>query len=171
MAKTSKTLLTAALLAATLISCGSSVKSDRNRTRVGGCLVDTIDAGLKLAGKEVPKGAARLSIKSTKDAGMEVFVKAAEELSAILDSLGVTVFRRSDLVHVRSGPCWPAYRITIEIDVLEERSTERIRSSLLSHNIAGMKSSTERPEGYGTFFITAGKGSSDWWTVWYHGDR
>jgi hypothetical protein len=159
------TCITIAFLIAA--SC-SGASSDREEKKLGGCVIDTITIGTGLVRAPAPRGrAARIEILSLTPVGEERYRRAAAGLAAVLDSAGISVYSRSELLHVERGPCWPAYRITFLIDVESRGHSERIRDALGRTRIAGVAPATERPENYGFFFITCGKGDRDWWTVWY----
>ncbi len=159
-------LLTLAMTAA-LLGCGSQASDKHSRT-VGGCTADTTRLGLRLE-RPRPQGAKvfRVSIRSVRDAGEETYKAAAEDLTALLDSLGIDVFSRTDLVHISKGACWPPYSIGFVLGEGGASEAERLYSSLKNRPVAGLLPVEERPEGYGSFFITASSGSSDLWTLWY----
>ncbi len=146
----------------------SGESSDKRGTSIGGCEIDTITIGTELVRAPAPQGrAARIDILSIEPAGEERYRRAAGELTDVLDSLGVAVYSRSELLHVKQGPCWPAYRITFLVDLTQGDHGEKIRSALAGTHLTGAAPTEERPEGYGLFFVTCGKGDRDWWTVWY----
>ncbi|HUV35723.1 MAG TPA: hypothetical protein VMX58_02160 [Patescibacteria group bacterium] len=146
----------------------NSAGADKKGAAIGGCVIDTIVIGTGLLRAPAPRGrAARIDILSLKPAGNELFLRAAGELTALLDSAGVTVYSRSELLHVKKGACWPAYRITLLIDADPGDRGEAIRAALEGTHLADAAPAAERPEGYGLFFVTCGKGDRDWWTVWY----
>lgn len=167
----------AALVFALTVSC-SDASSDRDSTdvnkkaaKLGGCVIDTVTIGTGLVRAEARRGRAeRIEILSLESIGERRFHRAAVELTALLDSLGVTIHTRSELTHVVKGPCWPAYRITLLIDAGSREQSERIRAALIDARIADATPAAERPPGYGLFFVTCGKGDRDWWTVWYRED-
>lgn len=164
----------AALVFALVVSC-SDASSDKDSTAVnkkgvklGGCVIDTITIGTGLVQAPPPRGrAARIEILSVKPAGEDLFRRAAEELAALLDSTGFALYSRSELLHVREGACWPAYRVTLLIDAGSRERSEHIRTALSGRHLSGASPAAERPAGYGLFFVTCGKGDRDWWTVWY----
>jgi hypothetical protein len=157
-----------------IVSCsdassdGDSTDVNKRGPKLGGCVIDTITIGTGLERGPAPPGkTARIEVLSIKPAGEELFRRAAMELAALLDSAGVTVYRRSELLHVAEGPCWPAYRITFIIDVESRARSEPIRAALSGTRLAAAVPAAERPAGYGLLFVTCGKGDRDWWTVWY----
>ncbi len=150
-----------------MAACGepSSKSSDK---KIGGCLYDTVPLGLSMQRQAPPsREAGRVDILSLKDAGEECYKKAAAELTSALDSLGIELYTRSDLVRLKKGPCWPPYRISFRIGFKGKDDAERLKSYLLDGSLAGLIPSESKAEDYGTIFVTAGFGSSDWWTVWY----
>ncbi len=153
----------------TLFAAACSGKSsDKRGKSIGGCEIDTITIGTELVRAPAPRGrAARIEILSTAPAGEERYRHAAGELTDILDSLGVALYSRSELLHVKRGPCWPAYRITFLVDLMKDGRGETIRTVLSGTHLTGAVPTAERPEGYGLFFVTCGMGDRDWWTVWY----
>ena len=160
-----------ALISALALTCCSGASSDQsgdeNKQRVGGCRIDTIPLGLSLekTGAEAPCD--RLTLKAVDDPGRETLKRAALELTALLDSMKVQILGRSELIRVMEGPCWPQFRIVIEVDLVSEEKSGKVREAMLSGRLAGISPSRERGEDYGDFFVTAGRGSSDWWTLWY----
>ncbi len=160
-----------------IVSC-SDASSDRDSTtadkkgaKLGGCVIDTITIGTGLVRATAPRGkAARIEILSIEPVGEDLLRRAAVELTALLDSAGVTLYSRSELLHVKEGPCWPAYRITLLIDAGSRERSELIRTSLSGARLAAAAPAAERPPGYGLFFVTCGKGDRDWWTVWYRAE-
>jgi hypothetical protein len=162
-----------ALAVSFALSC-SDASSDRQDERkggekkIGGCLIDTIAIGTGFVRHEAPRGtAAWIEVLSLKELGAELFRQTAEELTTLLDTLGIPVYTRSELLHVKRGPCWPAYRVGLRINVESKKLSEPIREALLGMQIAGATSAAERPKGYGLFFISCGAADRDWWTVWY----
>jgi hypothetical protein len=166
------------LVSVLVISC-SDASSDKDSTdvdkkgvKIGGCVIDTITVGTGLVRAMAPRGqAARIEILSLKSLGEELFRRAAIELTALLDSAGVIVYSRSELLHIKEGPCWPAYRITFIIDAGSHEHGELIRAALSGARLADAAPAAERPTGYGLFFVTCGKGDRDWWTVWYRAEN
>ena len=135
--------------------------------RIGGCELETIEIGTAMTRGEAPGPySAWLRISSVGFAGTDVYAQAAFDLTAVLDTLGVVIYTRSDLEHVREGPCWPPYNVGFLIEA-SDSSSSAIRSKLLTTPIARLLPAEERPYRYGTFFITCGKGHDDWWTLWY----
>lgn len=148
------------------IAC-SGESSDKRGKSIGGCEIDTITIGTELVRAPAPRGrAARIEILSLAPAGEDRYRRAVVELTDVLDSLGVAIYSRSELLHVKRGPCWPAYRITFLIDPPGERG-EKIRHTLAATPLTDAAPTADRPEGYGLFFVTCGRGDRDWWTVWY----
>ena len=142
--------------------------SDKEKEKVGGCEVDTIRTGFAVVNRSVlPHSAYRISIKSVKDLGKGSFVTCAKTLTEILLSINIRIGERSDILHIIKGPCWPRYTILFRIDPPGEHALDLLHEILLGTEINSHSPSEIRPEGYGAFFITASKGSSDIWTVWY----
>lgn len=138
-----------------------------NDEKLGRCEVETIKIGTALErGAEPKPNAAWLRISSVAFAGTDVYAQAALDLTAVLDSLGVVIYSRSDLIHIRKGTCWPPYNVEFRIQSTDSSSAV-IRSTLLTVPIDGLTPAEQRPERYGTFFITCGGYDEDWWTLWY----
>jgi hypothetical protein len=151
-------------------ACTGQTSKNQHRI-VGGCEADTIRLGIAMERRAVPEGkTARIEILSLEFAGEELYRKASAELTSLLDSLGVTTYSRTDLIHIKKGPCWPRYRIRFRIDTKDDKQIEEICSALLETPLGGHLPSTERPEGYGIFFVTFGRGDKDLWTLWYPGE-
>jgi len=135
--------------------------------KIGGCEVETIKIGTKMKyTQETPDDATWIRVSSVAFAGNDVYKKAALDLTAALASRGVSFYSCSELIHIKSGTCWPPYAVEFRIK-LTQQAAERIRIHLEQIPIADHRPSKERPEGYGPFFITCGSGATDWWTVWY----
>lgn len=150
-----------------LCACTGDSRSQSNKP-VGGCSADTISLGSDIEpGCDDPLSPARISILSVQDAGEETYRAAASELISLLGELGVDICAVPQLVVIREGPCWPRYRIDIRLEKGSEKAFPEIKSVLTGGTIAGSSPSEERPEGYGLFFIQAGSGSTDRWTLWY----
>ena len=150
-----------------LCACAGDSRS-QSKKPVGGCSADTISLGIDIEPAcDDPLSPARISILSVDDAGEETFSEAASDLIRLLDTLGVDICASPRLVVIREGPCWPRHRIDIRLEKGSEKSFPEIRSVMMSGMIAGSEPSEERPEGYGLFFIQAGVGSTDRWTIWY----
>ncbi len=144
--------------------------SSKHEKKVGGCEIDTISLGIKMERGEAPsRKAARIEILSLEFIGDKLYKQIAEELTSLLDSLKITIYSRSELLHIKKGPCWPPYRITLRIDATRSKHTETLCSELLKTPLADCSPSTERAKGYGLFFVTCGRGDKDWWTLWYTG--
>jgi hypothetical protein len=154
--------------AALAFGCGAGQGTEKHGARIGGCELDTIRLGLAME-RTRPEGVLpyRISIRSVRDAGSETYKAAASDLTSLLDSAGVAIYRRSDLVHITKGACWPPYFIDFEVGFKNRAEAESLFPELAGHPIAGLLPSSERPAGYGKFFITASSGSSDLWTAWY----
>jgi hypothetical protein len=135
--------------------------------KVGGCDQEIVKIGTAMKRADTaPSTAAWIRIGSVAFAGEDIYRRAALDLTALLDSLGISIYERSDLIRMRSGSCWPPYMISFSVDA--KMGADRIvRTSLLAVPVAGLVASAERPEDYGLFFITCGWGSTDRWTVWY----
>ncbi|MBN2069917.1 MAG: hypothetical protein JW814_00555 [Candidatus Krumholzibacteriota bacterium] len=153
-----------------LTGCGIH-SSDRENKRVGGCALDTIRAGLEMNDLSVLQQTPfRITIKSTSDRGKAAFTIYALDLTARLDSLDIPIAGRSDIIHVVSGPCWPEFSVIFRIAPPADDILDLLRLNLLTGEIGGHAPRENRPENFGAFFITAGRGSSDLWTVWYEED-
>jgi hypothetical protein len=164
---TLKPIATVLILLAVAAAC-SGQSSEKRGARIGGCEIDTISIGTGLVRAAVPRGgAARIDLLSVAPAGENRFREAAQGLLGTLDSLGVPVYSRSELLHVARGPCWPAFRVTLLFDAKTPEESEAIRRALEAAPLAGAPPVAKRPKGYGTFFVTCGRGDRDWWTVWY----
>lgn len=161
-------LLCMCAIAAGSYGCSKGKSSEAAQTKkVGGCTVETIKIGTgKNVSDEAPSDAAWIRVSSVEPAENELYKKAALDLAKALELRGVEVYSRSELMHVAEGPCWPPYSVEFRIK-LDEQAGAPIHKYLLSTPLAAHRPGTERPDGYGPFFITCGFGSSDWWTVWY----
>ena len=109
------------------------------------------------------------NIEVVKVPGKDAFVTCAKTLTEILLSINIKIDERSDILHIVKGPCWPRYSILFRIDPPGGNALDLLHEILLGTEINSHSPSEVRPEGYGAFFITAAKGSSDIWTVWYSG--
>ena len=135
--------------------------------KIGGCDIETIKIGTGMKGaQEAPAEAAWIRVSSVKFGGNELYKKAARNLTEALALRGIPVFTRSELVHIKSGSCWPPYAVEFKIKMTEQ-AAERFRLFLQQTPLADHRPTAERPEGYGPFFVTCGSGATDWWTVWY----
>lgn len=135
--------------------------------KIGGCDIETIKIGTGMKGaKEAPADAAWIRVSSVKFGGNELYKKAAQNLMEALALRGVPIFSRSELVHIKSGSCWPPYAVTFRIKMTEQAG-ERFRLFLQQTPLADHRPATERPQDYGPFFVTCGSGATDWWTVFY----
>jgi len=150
-----------------LCACVGDSRSQPKKP-IGGCSADTISLGIDIEPAcGDPLSPVRISILSVENAGEETYRAAATELVRLLDTLGVDICAVPRLVVIRDGPCWPRYRIDLRLEKGAEKVFPEIRSALESGTLAGESPSEERPEGYGLFFIQAGVGSTDRWTIWY----
>ena len=145
----------------------------RSQTKmVGGCSADTIsleiDIDLSCGGALSP---VRISILSVERARDETYRDAASGLVELLGEMGVGICGVPHLVVISEGPCWPRHRIDFRLEKGSETSFPEIRSALSGGTLAGSRPSEERPDSYGRFFIQAGVGSTDHWTLWYDGPR
>lgn len=158
--------LCACALAASAFGCNKGAGSIRTQ-KVGGCTIETIDIGTGMnASSEAPADAAWIRVSSVEPAEYELYKKAALDLSKALELRNVDIYSRSDLKHVAEGACWPPYSVELRIK-LDESAGAPIHRFLQTTPLAEHLPVTERPAGYGPFFVTCGSGSSDWWTVWY----
>jgi hypothetical protein len=155
------------IFALTCCSGASSRKQKENEKMVGGCSIDTIQIGLAIPNVQGSSRTGRIELRSIDDNGEKLFRDVAIELTALIDSAGISITGRSELIHITSGPCWPAFRVTIGAILESPALSKRLNELLLTTPLAGLKPYTERGEDYGPFFITAVRGSSDLWTVWY----
>ncbi len=137
--------------------------------KIGGCDVETIKIGTALERGGAPDNRwSMLSIHSVGFAGTDTYAQAAVDLTAVLDSLGITLYSRTDLIHLRQGPCWPPYTVELHIQPTDSTASAAIRSKLLTTPIAGLLPQEERPDGYGTFFIEFSRNYGDGsWVLWY----
>jgi hypothetical protein len=150
-------------------TCRGQVEKDAPKL-IGGCITDTIIMNLEQRGTPaVNKSYTYIDILSLEFNGKKLSRQISLELTAFLDSLGIVTLNRSDIIHVKSGPCWPPYRISFYIEAGSGNRLEEVREFLLATELAGYKAAAERPEGYGTFFITCRRADKDLWTVWYPG--
>jgi len=137
---------------------------------IGGCAVDTIKMNLKQTNASAAnKSYIHIDILSLEFNGENLYRRICLELAAFLDSLDIVTLSRSDIIHVKSGPCWPPYRITFHVDPGSGDRLEKVKKLLLATELAGYRAAAERPKGYGTFFITCRRADKDLWTVWYPG--
>jgi len=154
------------LVVAFSAACGGQNMNEQTE-KVGGCSLDTLVVGTSFTLDEPPASAAWMKVHSMEFAGEENYRRAVDHLAAALDSAGVKVFSCSELIHIKSGPCWPPYTITLRIKADKREDTEAVRGLLRNMQIGGLAPSMERPAGYGTLFISCGRYAVDWWTVWY----
>ncbi|MCD6379398.1 hypothetical protein J7M07_02995 [bacterium] len=137
---------------------------------VGGCVVDTIKMNLKQINVSATnKSYTYIDILSLEFNGESLSRNICLELTAFLDSLDIVTLSRSDIIHVKSGPCWPPYRISFHVNPGDGDRLERAKKLLLATELTGYRAAAERPKGYGTFFITCRRADKDLWTVWYQG--
>jgi hypothetical protein len=135
--------------------------------KVGGCTIETIAIGTgKNVSSEAPADAAWIRVSSVEVAENALYKQAAADLSNALEARGIEIHSCSELMHVTEGACWPPYSIELRIKLNEAKSRD-IKRFLLGTPIADCRPGSERPDGYGPFFISCGTGSSEWWTVWY----
>ena len=151
-------------------ACGGESRSQQKQ--VGGCSSDTIslDIDVELSCVD-PLSPVRISLLSVKRATDETYLEAASGLVALLGDMGIGICSTPQLIVITGGPCWPRYRIDIRLEKGSEKKFPEIRSMLSRGTLAGFRCSEERPESYGRFFIQAGVGSTDHWTLWYDGPR
>jgi hypothetical protein len=155
--------------AAAVSNCtkGKSSQNSPRTEKVGGCEIETIVIGTGIAGSdEAPSDAAWIRASSVEFIGNELYAKAAADLKKALGARGVKIYGCTELTHVKEGPCWPPYSIEYRIALTQEAGG-RLRTFLQQNALANCRPLAERPEGYATFFVSCGSGSSDWWTVWY----
>ena len=150
-----------------LCACTSDSRS-QSKKPVGGCSADTISLGTDIEPAcEVAISPVRISILSVENAGEETYRTAVTELVDLLDTLDIDICAPPRLVTITDGPCWPRYRIDLRLEKGAEKIFPKIRSALKTGTLAGESPSEARPDGYGLFFIQAGVGSTDRWTLWY----
>lgn len=156
------------ILSATLLSGSCTGDSRSEPKRVGGCIADTIslDTDFDVSCDEI-SSPVRISILSVEDAGADTYRKAAAGLAGLLCTLEIDICAAPQLVVIQKGPCWPRYRVDFRLGKGSESRLEEIRSVLSDGMLAGSSPSEERPDGYGLFFVQAGVGSTDRWTIWY----
>jgi hypothetical protein len=158
---------TLAFLSLIVFSVAGTASGCKEGGGIGGCKNEIVNIGTGMVrAEEPPADASWIRICSVGFAGNEVYRQAALDLTAVLDTLGVTVYSRSELVRLKEGPCWPPYTVTIRIDA-KMGVDQQIRTRLLETPLAGIAASAERPDDYGLFFVTCGWGSSDNWILWY----
>ncbi len=159
------TTLACALVAAAL-GCDKDTGTVQTQ-RIGGCTIETIDIGTALnISEQAPDDAAWIRVSSVEPAEYDVYKDAVHDLARALELRGVEIYSCTGLRQVAEGPCWPPYSIELRIKMNESASAP-VRKYLQTTPLAQHVPTTERPEGYGPFFVTCGSGSSDWWTVWY----
>ena len=137
---------------------------------IGGCVLDTIK--INLDQKHSPssdKSYTYIDILSLEFIGETLSRQICLELKALLDSLDIATLSRSDIMHVKSGPCWPPYRISFHVETDNRDRLKKLKELLLAGELAGYRAAAERPDGYGTFFITCRRADKDLWTIWYPG--
>lgn len=149
---------------AVLMACFAPA-CDEDDEPIGGCQTETIEIGTGFHRDDEPTGASTMEIQSVDFAGGDTYRQAVADLAAVLDTMKVTVYGCSELMHV-TGTCWPPYSVRIGLDMIETQS-EPIRERLLATPIADRLPVAERPDGYGVFFLTASGATSEWWTLWY----
>jgi hypothetical protein len=158
--------LAIAAIAFASASCGDEGSSQTKK--VGGCSSDTLALGMsvELAGCE-ELSAVRLSILSVEPAGEDTYREAASGLIAMLSGMGVGICEEPRLIVITDGPCWPAHRIDLRLEKGSEKRLPEIKSALEKGSLAGSRPVEKRPDDYGVFFVQAGVGSTDRWTLWY----
>lgn len=164
-----RAVITALSLLSGMLLLGACTGESRSQSRrVGGCEADTIsmDIGAVISRCDI-SSPVRISILSVEHAGDETYRKAAAGLVTLLDSLGVGICGVPRLVIIREGPCWPRHRIDFRLEKGSDKLFQEIRSALAGGMLAGSRPSKVRPENYGLFFVQAGVGSTDRWTLWY----
>ncbi len=151
-------------------ACTSDGRSQPKQ--IGGCACDTIpmDIAVTISCADA-SSPVRISILSVERATDGIYRDAASGLVSLLDSLGVGICGVPQFVVIREGPCWPRHRIDIRLEKGSEKRFPLIRSALAGGVLAGLRPSENRPEGYGTFFVQAGVGSTDRWILWYDRSR
>jgi len=153
-----------------LCTCTGDGRSEQKLA--GGCSADTISLEIDVdTSCDAPLSPVRISILSVQRASDETYRNAASGLVALLDETGVGICGVPHLVVISEGPCWPRHRIDFRLEKGSEKSFPEIRSALSGSSLAGLHPSEDRPESYGRFFIQAGVGSTDHWTLWYDGPR
>jgi len=156
------------VIPAVILAGGCSQESSSETKRVGGCSSDTVslDMDIELADCGGPTPV-RLSILSVGPADGETYREAASGLAALLTRMGVGICSRPQLVIITDGPCWPSHRIDFRLEKGSEKRFGEIRSALEGGSLAGARPVGERPDDFGLFFVQAGIGSTDRWTLWY----
>ena len=162
------TVIIAALLSGLFLTGACTGNGRSESRRIGGCAADTIPLDMTFVSScDETSSPVRISILSVERAPDKTYGEAAAGLALLLDSLGVGICGVPQLVVIREGPCWPRHRIDIRLEKGSEKKFPEIRSALTGGTLAGLRPSENRPEGYGMFFIQAGVGSTDRWTLWY----
>lgn len=156
------------MIPALILAAGCSQESSSGTKRVGGCSSDTVslDMDIELAECAGPTPV-RLSILSVEPAGTETYRDAAAGLASLLARMGIGVCSRPQLVIVTDGPCWPSHRIDFRLERGSEERFEEIKAALEGGTLAGARPVEKRPDDFGRFFVQAGFGSTDRWTLWY----
>ena len=158
------------VLAFVLILGACTGDGHSQQKQVGGCSADTFSLEIDIDPScDGPLSPVRISILSVERASDGTYRSAASGLVALLDSMGVAICSVSQLVIINKGPCWPRHRIDFRLEKGSEKSFPEIRSALSGGTLAGSSPSEERPGNYGRFFVQAGVGSTDRWTLWYDG--
>jgi hypothetical protein len=158
------------ILACMLLLGGCTGDGHSQQKQVGGCSADTLSLEIDVHPScKDGLSPVRISILSVQRATDETYRNAASGLVALLDSMGVGICEVPRLVVISEGPCWPRHRIDFRLEKGSEKSFPEIRSALAGGMLAGSSPSEDRPERYGRFFIQAGVGSTDHWTLWYDG--
>jgi hypothetical protein len=160
------------ILALSLLLAACTGDGSSQPKRTGGCSADTLSLDIDVDPScEDHLSPVRISILSVERASDETYLDASSGLAALLDSMGIDICNVPRLVVISEGPCWPRHRIDFRLERGSEKSFSEIRSELSDGTLAGSSPSEERPEGYGLFFIQAGVGSTDRWTLWYDSPR
>ena len=162
-------LMFACAFAAAASGCntGKSSHGSTQTRKIGGCEIEMITIGSGIASaEEAPSEAAWIRASSVEFAGNDLYKKVAEDLRTALGARGVKIHSCTELTHVKEGSCWPPYSVEFRM-ALTEQASGHLRTYLQQNALANCRPQTERPAGYGTFFVSCGTGAFDWWTVWY----
>jgi hypothetical protein len=168
-----RAIITALSILTGILLLGACTDDGRSQPGlIGGCAADTfplhVSADISCEGPASPVRISILSVERLEDGDYDA---AAAGLIAVLDSLGARICGLPRLVVITEGPCWPRCRIDIRMEKGAERFFPEVRSRLESGTLAGSHPSEERPADYGLFFVQAGVGSTDLWTLWYDRPR
>lgn len=99
--------------------------------------------------------------------GNELFRTAALDLSDSIGAAGFALRSRTELLRLSHGALWPPNVVRFRVFADDASAHEALRSVLLDGSLASHAAASDRPDGYGSFFVQCGRRDSDLWTVWY----